>query len=78
MCGIPHEYLDFIAVFGQDSLTNSICRTGLKYGATAALSALFSRFSSRSRDQFAGKLMMAMRFEFGGHLEKAREKAGGG
>ena len=33
-------------------------------------SALFSRFSSRGNAEFADKLMSAMRFEFGGHLEK--------
>jgi 6-phosphogluconate dehydrogenase len=33
-------------------------------------SALFSRFSSRGDAEFADKLMSAMRFEFGGHLEK--------
>ncbi|MFN2103304.1 MAG: phosphogluconate dehydrogenase (NAD(+)-dependent, decarboxylating) [Candidatus Promineifilaceae bacterium] len=32
--------------------------------------ALFSRFSSRGQDEFADKLMSAMRYEFGGHLEK--------
>jgi 6-phosphogluconate dehydrogenase len=33
-------------------------------------SALFTRFSSRGDAEFADKLMSAMRFEFGGHLEK--------
>jgi 6-phosphogluconate dehydrogenase len=32
--------------------------------------ALFARFSSRGQDEFADKLMSAMRYEFGGHLEK--------
>ncbi len=41
-------------------------------------SALFSRFSSRGMDDFADKILSAMRYEFGGHLEKSREKAGGG
>ena len=41
-------------------------------------SALFSRFSSRGRDEFADKLMSAMRYEFGGHLEKTGGKKGGG
>ena len=34
-------------------------------------SALFERFSSRGEADFADRLMSAMRFEFGGHLEKA-------
>jgi 6-phosphogluconate dehydrogenase len=37
-------------------------------------SALFTRFSSRNRDEFADKVMSAMRYEFGGH----KEKSGGG
>jgi 6-phosphogluconate dehydrogenase len=32
--------------------------------------ALFSRFSSRSEDEFADKLLSAMRYEFGGHHER--------
>ena len=33
-------------------------------------SALFERFSSRGEADFANKILSAMRFEFGGHLEK--------
>ena len=33
-------------------------------------SALFERFSSRGQADFADKIMSAMRYEFGGHLEK--------
>ena len=32
--------------------------------------ALFQRFTSRGEEDFADKLLSAMRFEFGGHLEK--------
>jgi len=32
--------------------------------------ALFERFSSRGKDEFANRIMSAMRYEFGGHLEK--------
>jgi len=34
-------------------------------------SALYERFSSRGEADFADKLLSAMRFEFGGHVEKA-------
>jgi 6-phosphogluconate dehydrogenase len=34
-------------------------------------SALYQRFSSRGEADFAGKLLSAMRYEFGGHLEKS-------
>ncbi len=33
--------------------------------------ALYERFSSRDRSDFQNKLLSAMRYEFGGHLEKA-------
>jgi 6-phosphogluconate dehydrogenase len=33
--------------------------------------ALFSRFSSRGEDDFANRLLSAMRAEFGGHAEKS-------
>ncbi len=36
--------------------------------------ALYERFSSRGQADFADKLLSAMRYEFGGHLEKAAEK----
>ncbi|MEO8602354.1 MAG: phosphogluconate dehydrogenase (NAD(+)-dependent, decarboxylating) [bacterium] len=34
--------------------------------------ALFDRFESRAESDFANKLLSAMRFEFGGHLEKKK------
>jgi 6-phosphogluconate dehydrogenase len=36
--------------------------------------ALYSRFSSRGEAEFADKLLSAMRFEFGGHIEKPADK----
>jgi 6-phosphogluconate dehydrogenase len=41
-------------------------------GVPAAVlsAALFARFSSRGADDYADKLLSAMRFAFGGHLEK--------
>jgi len=33
--------------------------------------ALYERFTSRGESDFANRLLSAMRFEFGGHLEKA-------
>jgi 6-phosphogluconate dehydrogenase len=32
--------------------------------------ALYQRFASRGEDEFAGRVLSAMRFEFGGHIEK--------
>jgi 6-phosphogluconate dehydrogenase len=37
--------------------------------------ALYERFTSRGESDFANKLLSAMRFGFGGHLEKKAEKA---
>ncbi len=34
--------------------------------------ALFSRFSSRNEDDFANRVLSAMRYEFGGHVERKR------
>jgi 6-phosphogluconate dehydrogenase len=36
--------------------------------------ALYERFSSRGQDDFSNKLLSAMRYEFGGHLEKPAAK----
>lgn len=36
--------------------------------------ALYERFSSRGEAEFAGKLLSAMRYEFGGHVERRHEK----
>ena len=39
--------------------------------------ALYERFSSRGEDDFADKLLSALRYEFGGHKEKSAAKMGG-
>ena len=46
--------------------------------APVLTAALYERFSSRGEADFANKLLSAMRYEFGGHLEKAAEKASDG
>jgi 6-phosphogluconate dehydrogenase len=38
--------------------------------APVLTTALYARFSSRGEADYADKLMSAMRFQFGGHLEK--------
>jgi 6-phosphogluconate dehydrogenase len=37
--------------------------------------ALFARYASRGEEAFANKLLSALRFEFGGHLEKNKQAA---
>lgn len=36
--------------------------------------ALYERFSSRGQAEFPDKLLSAMRFELGGHVEKPADK----
>jgi 6-phosphogluconate dehydrogenase len=36
--------------------------------------ALSSRFASRGNEEYAAKLLSAMRYEFGGHKEKSADK----
>ena len=43
--------------------------------APVLTTALYSRFSSRGEADFQNQLLSAMRFQFGGHLEKAHEVA---
>jgi len=42
--------------------------------APVLTASLYQRFTSRGEDDFAGKVLSAMRFQFGGHIE--RKKAG--
>jgi 6-phosphogluconate dehydrogenase len=41
--------------------------------APVIASALFTRFSSRGEADYGDRLLSAMRFEFGGHVEKPKE-----
>ena len=47
-------------------------QAAIEEGAPAAVlsAALYQRFSSRGQDEFANKILSAMRYEFGGHVEK--------
>jgi 6-phosphogluconate dehydrogenase len=40
--------------------------------APVLTSALYERFSSRGEAEFQNKLLSAMRFQFGGHVEKSK------
>jgi 6-phosphogluconate dehydrogenase len=44
--------------------------------APVLTAALYERFSSRGEDEFADKLLSALRFEFGGHVEKSPQEKG--
>ena len=41
--------------------------------ATVLSAALYQRFASRGEEDFANRLLSAMRYEFGGHLERPKE-----
>jgi 6-phosphogluconate dehydrogenase len=43
--------------------------------APVLTTALYERFSSRGEADFANKLLSAMRYQFGGHLEKSEGKS---
>jgi 6-phosphogluconate dehydrogenase len=43
--------------------------------APVLTTALYERFSSRGEADFANKILSAMRYEFGGHLEKSEDKS---
>ncbi|HSR13745.1 MAG TPA: 6-phosphogluconate dehydrogenase (decarboxylating), partial [Thermodesulfobacteriota bacterium] len=49
--------------------------TAIEEGCPAPVlsTALYQRFSSRGEDDFARKLLSAMRFAFGGHVEKKKD-----
>jgi 6-phosphogluconate dehydrogenase len=49
------------------------CHAAIDEGVPAPVltAALYSRFASRGEDEFANKMLSAMRFAFGGHLEKS-------
>jgi 6-phosphogluconate dehydrogenase len=42
--------------------------------APVLTAALFQRFSSRGENDFPNRLLSAMRYQFGGHLERPAEK----
>ena len=73
---------------GQGSRALEVRRPRLRFGrrrwtikaaideavpAPVLTAALYERFSSRGEADFQDKLLSAMRFEFGGHLEKPAE-----
>jgi 6-phosphogluconate dehydrogenase len=64
-----HEYSGRVSDSGEGRWT---LQAAIDEGVPAPVlaSALFARFSSRGNDDYADKLLSAMRFAFGGHLEK--------
>jgi 6-phosphogluconate dehydrogenase len=48
---------------------------GAAVPTTAPTASLYRRVNSRGEADYADKLLSAMRFEFGGHLEKLAKKS---
>jgi 6-phosphogluconate dehydrogenase len=63
------EYAGRVSDSGEGRWT-SIAAIDEGVPAPLLTSSLYSRFGSRGQDEFANKLLAAMRFAFGGHLEK--------
>ncbi len=56
--------------FGRGALDGAGGDRGRRAGARAVSAALYSRFESRGRAEFANKVLSAMRLGFGGHVEQ--------
>jgi 6-phosphogluconate dehydrogenase len=63
------EYAGRVSDSGEGRWT-SIAAIDEGVPAPLLTSSLYSRFGSREQDEFANKVLAAMRFAFGGHLEK--------
>jgi 6-phosphogluconate dehydrogenase len=64
------EFAGRVSDSGEGRWT-SVAAIDVGVPAPVLTTALYSRFASRRLDQFADKLLSAMRKEFGGHDEKA-------
>jgi 6-phosphogluconate dehydrogenase len=67
-------FLGNVADSGEGRWTvNTAIEAGVPVPVLAT--ALFARFASRDHDDFANRLLSAMRQEFGGHVERAAPPA---
>jgi 6-phosphogluconate dehydrogenase len=63
------EYDGRVSDSGEGRWTSEVA-VELGVPAHVLTAALYERFSSRGRDDFAGRVLSAQRFQFGGHVEK--------
>jgi 6-phosphogluconate dehydrogenase len=68
-----HQYSGRVSDSGEGRWT---ARAAIESSTPAPVltAALFARFSSRGEDDFPNRLLSAMRYQFGGHLERPAEK----
>jgi 6-phosphogluconate dehydrogenase len=71
LCKSP-DLADFSGRVSDSGEGRWTVQAAIDEGVPAAVlsAALYARFSSRGKDDYADKLLSAMRFAFGGHLEK--------
>jgi 6-phosphogluconate dehydrogenase len=71
LCASP-DLADFSGRVSDSGEGRWTVQAAIDEGVPAAVlsAALFARFSSRGKDDYADKILSAMRFAFGGHLEK--------
>jgi 6-phosphogluconate dehydrogenase len=70
------EFVGEVADSGEGRWTvNAAIEAGVP--APVLATALFARFSSRGADEFANRVLSAMRYEFGGHAERAQDQRAG-
>ena len=66
-----HRQLNFLGSRSHALATSAI---GESVPAPVHSAALYERFSSRGEGDFADKVLSALRYQFGGHEEKAADK----
>ena len=67
-----HDLSDFSGRVSDSGEGRWTVTAAIEEGVPAPVlsTALYQRFASRGEEDFANKLLSAMRFEFGGHVEK--------
>jgi 6-phosphogluconate dehydrogenase (decarboxylating) len=70
---IPREFQSS-AYASTGLLCYTVWDTRKALSAPLISAALCSRFASRGNEEYAAKLLSAMRYEFGGHVERAAGK----
>jgi 6-phosphogluconate dehydrogenase (decarboxylating) len=67
-----------LGMIGLGRMGAAMVRRLMRGGHDCVVSAaLYERFSSRGEADFADRILSAMRYGFGGHLEKVDNKLGG-
>jgi 6-phosphogluconate dehydrogenase (decarboxylating) len=70
---------ELLQLINEDGVSGVTSNPAIEEGVPAQIlsAALYERFSSRGKADFADRVLSTMRYGFGGHLEKAAAKTGG-